>query len=150
MYWVYACVSNARRGPRAPRTCLSGTKWLASNNFTLPAEIRTRVHVTLPRMIAESRDVYRAHPPTSTTFPRAPLVTWPFRSCWKPRGRMEGEKKKYEKNRSSENTVVAMGQTNLILLSIEFSIKIHTYWHTLFLNHNVFRYFNSCTTKYRL
>lgn len=78
-------VSNAV-ARNAPRTGPPYQKQgLASNNFTLPAAIRTRVHVTLPGMIAESRDMLPAlEPLVPSTSPfsssSAPRVTRPFRS----------------------------------------------------------------------
>lgn len=81
---LLTCVKRRRAKCASYRTPYQ-KQGLASNNFTLPAAIRTRVHVTLPGMIAESRDMLPAlEPLVPSTSPfsssSAPRVTRPFRS----------------------------------------------------------------------
>lgn len=57
------CAKRVARGaPSRPNPPSYQKQRLATNNFTLRAAIRTRVHVTLPGMIAESRDTLRREP----------------------------------------------------------------------------------------
>lgn len=71
---------------------------LASNNFTLRAAIRTRVHVTLAGMIAESRDTLRA--PATHPSPASPARDSALSQSLKAG---TGEREKMKKTNNSGN-----------------------------------------------